>query len=184
MEKAKEVAYALVKGMIGALPYAGAPVSELLTVLIAPPLERRRDELLTSIGERLLKLEQDGQIDIGSLKENELFVDIVSEACQKAIKTSDADKINYYKNVIENTALGQAPDQTLSQIYLNAIDRYTSWHVKVLVLFDDPIGLFESRKLNMIVLNKGSLSSITATAYPELAARGGLCDLIFSALQW
>jgi hypothetical protein len=165
MKKAKDVVYALIKGAIGALPVAGAPASELLSVLIASPLERRRDELLTSIGERLLKLEQDGRIALDKLKENELFIDFAIEACQKAIKTSDADKIKYYKNVIENTALGQTPDKTLSQIYLNAIDRYTSWHVKILVLFDDPLGWFESRQLNKIVLMRGSLSSIAKTAY-------------------
>jgi len=37
-QKAKDIGYALIKGAIGALPYVGAPASELLSVLIGPPM--------------------------------------------------------------------------------------------------------------------------------------------------
>jgi hypothetical protein len=181
-EKTKDIARALVKGGVGAKPLVGVPTVELLSVLVASPLEKRREGLFTNIGERLIKLEQEGKIDLEKLGENDQFIDIVLQACQNAIKSSETEKINCYKNIIENAALGEAPEKAVSQVYLNALDRYTSWHIKILVLFDDPRRWFDSRKVPTPNLTMGSLSSLLETAFPELKGRSDFYNLVWSEL--
>ncbi len=46
----KDIAYAVVKGAVGAVPFAGAAASELLGLLVSSPLEKRRHKFLTELG--------------------------------------------------------------------------------------------------------------------------------------
>ena len=70
-EKTKgDAAYAVARGVLGFIPYAGSSAIELLNAVITPPLERRRQAWMTDIGERLEKLEADG-FDIAALQKNE-----------------------------------------------------------------------------------------------------------------
>lgn len=181
--KAKNITQEIVTGQDAAVPLASAPAVTLLSVLVASPLERRREGLFTNVGERLIALEQSGQIDFEKLKEDDRFIDIVIQACQNAIKTSETEKINCYRNVIENAALGDAPEKAISQVYLSALDRYTSWHIKILVLFDDPEHWFTSRNRRLPQFMMGSLSAVLEDAFPELKGRRDFYNLVWSELK-
>ena len=43
-KSAGDVAHALVKAGISAVPIAGAPAAEIFALIVTPPYERRRDE--------------------------------------------------------------------------------------------------------------------------------------------
>jgi hypothetical protein len=182
-QKAKDVVYALTKGAVGAIPIVGAPASELLSVLIASPLERRREQWMNDVGERLRILEADGKVDFQKLQQNELFVDTVVQATYHAVKTSETEKITCFKNVIEKTALGESPEKTISQVYLNLLDRYTVWHIKILMLFDDPAEWFKFHGITRPNLMMGGLSHVLLAAFPELGSRRFLYDLIWAELE-
>ena len=177
----KDFAYALAKGAVGMIPIVGAPASELLSVLVAPPLERRRDKWMTEIGELLRKLEQERQLDLEKLRDNQLFLDMVIQATQYALKTSDQEKKACFRNVIANTAIGESPEEAIAQVYLNLLDRYTVWHIRILVLFDDPEGWFQSRSARKPA--PGSLSQLLLAAFPELTNQRAFYDLVWAELE-
>lgn len=182
-DRLKDTAYAIAKGAVGMIPLAGAPASELLSLLVASPLERRRERWMTDVGERLHKLEQEGKVNLEELRDNDLFLDIVLQATQHALRTSDEEKRGHFKNVIENTAIGEAPEKAIAQVYLNLLDRYTVWHVRMLKLFDDPEEWLRSHSIPKPTATMGSLFHVFHTAFPELSNQRAFCDLIWAELE-
>ena len=96
--------------------------AELFNAVIAPPLEKRRDEWRESIGERLKQLESDDRISIDDLESNDNFINAVLQASQAAIKTHQLEKLNALRNAVLNTALPNPPDETLQQIFIQLVD--------------------------------------------------------------
>jgi hypothetical protein len=45
------------------------------------------------------------------LAQNEQFLDTIIQATSYAIKTSEAEKLNAFKNAVVNTAIDEAPDK-------------------------------------------------------------------------
>ena len=179
----QDILYAGAKGIIGSVPIAGALASELLSVLIASPLEKRREKLLTEIGEKLKALEAAQKIKLEDLQNNDQFVDTVLQSTTLALKTSEQEKIAAFKNAIINTAIDEAPDKTKSQIFLNYIDSFTSWHIKILDLFDNPQKWFEKRSVSFPVYMGAGLSTVIETAFPEFKSEDDLMDLIWDDLH-
>lgn len=183
-EKVKDIGYALTKAGISMIPIAGAAASELLPLIVTPPMERRRENWMSEVGERLLELEKESGIDLEKLQENEIFIDVVLHSTQLALRTSQQEKLEMFKNAITNTAAGLAPEQAEIQIMLNLIDSYTVWHVKILKLFDDPNDWFsqhdEEMPKNLIV---AGLKTVLETAYPELKGRTDFYNLIWEDLN-
>lgn len=68
---AGDYSYAVAKGGIGAIPIVGSLASELIGLLVTPPLEKRRQKLLTEIGGKLKELEEKGAIDLSTLGSND-----------------------------------------------------------------------------------------------------------------
>lgn len=179
----QDVAYAAARAIVGSIPLAGAAASELLGLIVTNPLEKRRSELLTDIGERLKNLEEVKQLDIASLSENQQFIDTVLQATTYALKTSENEKIEAFKNAIINTALNHAPDKTVSQIFLNLIDNFTAWHIKILHLFNNPEGWFKTNNRPIPNYMMSSLNSVVSDAYPELTGHGELLNIIWADLK-
>ncbi len=68
--------------------HAGA----LLNYFMTPPLEKRRNEWLDALGTRLVQLEKEKGISLEDLKENDEFIDIVIQATQIALRSSQEEK--------------------------------------------------------------------------------------------
>lgn len=145
-EKTKDWIYAGSKGLAGMLPGLGPLVSEIFSMVIMPPLQRRRTKWMNDITERLMELEAHNKIEFGDLAKNEQFTDIILEATSVALKTSQQEKIEALRNAVLNTAIGVAPDETISKIFLNQLDRFTVWHIKILDLIADPKKWYENKK--------------------------------------
>jgi ABC-type transport system involved in cytochrome bd biosynthesis fused ATPase/permease subunit len=52
---AGDAAHALAKGAAGVVPYAGGFLAELLQMVVAPPLEKRKAEWMNSVADGLKK---------------------------------------------------------------------------------------------------------------------------------
>ena len=180
--KKEDIKYAIAKAGLASIPIVGAAASELLQLLVTPPLEKRRNAWMEDIGERLANLEKDGKVNLSELANNEIFIDVVVQTTQQAIKTSQEEKLSYYKNVVTNIALGEHPDISEIQIFLNLISDYTVWHIKILKLFDDiPKWYKENNKQVPSIM--GGLSSILENAFPELKGRSDFYNFIWNDLQ-
>ena len=179
----EDVAYSFVKGAIGSVPIPGAALfSELFGIIITPPLEKRRNEWMQDISERLKQLEESG-CDLSSLSSNDKFVDIALQASTLALKTSQKEKINAFKNVITNAAIGQAPDEAKSQIFLSFLADFTVLHLNILHLFDDPIEWFRIRNIQPPNVIMGTMLTVLTSAFPELGSEKELIEFIWNDLE-
>jgi hypothetical protein len=181
-EKGKDILYSLTKAGIGAIPIIGAPVSELLQLIVTPPIEKRRSKWMLKIGEKIKKLEENN-VNIKELENNEVFIDVVLQTTQQALKTSQNEKIQYYQNAILNSAIGENPDLSEIQIFLNLVSNFTVWHIKILKLFDNPKKWFEEQNKEPPSFLGGGLSDIITYSYPELKERKEFYNLIWRDLK-
>ena len=180
---AGDVANSLVKGGLGAIPVIGSLATEIFGLIVTPPLEKRRAEWMNEVAEKLKELEENKTINFEDLQKNDQFIDVVLQATTLALKTSEKEKIKAFQNAVLNTASGQSPDQTKSQIFLNQLDSFTTWHIRVLVFIDSPRLWFQKTNRDPPNFMAGSISSVINDAYPELKNQDDLLDLIWNDLS-
>ena len=180
---AGDYTFALTKGGLGAIPIVGSIASELLGLLVTPPLEKRRQDWMTEVGTKLKELEENSKIDLSTLADNEQFIDTVLVATTLALKTSEKEKIKAFQNAIINTALGVSSDKTKAQIFLNLLDTFTVWHIKILHFIDNPTKWYENAGQNPPSFLMGSLSSVLINAFPPLSGQQELLDVIWRDLH-
>ena len=105
--------HTLAKAGIASIPVAGAAASELFTIILAPPLEKRRVEWMNDVAERLKELEEHGELNLEDLQDNETFITTVMQASQAAIRNHQSEKREALRNAVLNAALPQAPEESL-----------------------------------------------------------------------
>lgn len=131
-----DVAHALARSGLGAIPFAGSAAIELLNGLVVPPLLRRQQEWMERVGKSLLSLEKIFGTNLESLKDSEDFLDIFIETTRIAIKTNKEFKLNALNNALLNCVLNTPLDDSIHYIYLSHIDAFTPWHMKLLKYLD------------------------------------------------
>ena len=175
-------ALAVARAGLGAIPIAGSASIELLTTIVTPPLEKRRNKWMQEVGEALRQLEENMGVVLESLSENDQFIDIAIEATQIAIKTSVQEKREALKNAILNVALPNPPEESLQNLFLSLIDTLTVWHLKLLELFNDPPEYIQKHRLQSGNISMGAMSHLVENVFPELKGRRDLYDLIWKDL--
>src|SRR5690606_17271406 len=178
-----DIAHSLAKGGLGTIPVIGSLATEIFGLIVTPPLERRRAEWMNEIAEKLKELEENKTIDFQELQNNEQFIDVVLQATTLAFKTSEREKIKAFQNAILNTATGESPDKTISQIFLNQLDSFTTWHIKILKFIDSPRLWFQNANKTPPNYMSGSISSVIKEAFPDLKNQEELLDLIWNDLH-
>lgn len=179
----EDIGYAAAKTGLGSIPIVGALASEILGLIITPPLEKRRQKWMTEVGDKLKQLEDQDKIDLTTLASNEQFIDAVLIATSLAIKTCEDEKIKAFQNAILNTALGESPDKTKVQIFLTLLDNFTIWHIKILHFINNPKKWFADANIEPPRMLMGSLSSVLKRAFPELQGQTELTDVIWRDLH-
>src|SRR4051812_10450376 len=108
-----DVAHASIRLALGTIPFAGAAAAELFSLVIAPPLTKRRDEFIESVAEELhLQTKVEG-FSIATLSNDEQFITAVIFATQSAVRTHQKEKLSALRNAVLNVALHRAPDEDL-----------------------------------------------------------------------
>lgn len=178
----KDIAYSIAKVGLSSIPIIGATASELFQLIVTPPIEKRRNQWINDIGEKLKFLEETQKINISELRENDIFIDVVIQTTQNAIKTSELEKLRLYRNALINTAIGEAPEQSEIHIFINLLADFTTWHIRILKFFDDPQKWFDDNKIQAPNYYTGNLSGILYNAYPELKEKDEFCSLVWDDL--
>lgn len=132
-----DVAHALAKAGLSAVPLVGGPAVELFQLLVQPPLERRRQQWMQQVGEKLLELEVKG-LSLANLQENEQFVSAVMQASAAAIRTHKQEKLAALRNAILHIAKGEGPEETIQHLLLSFIDEFSEMHLRVLAFARAP----------------------------------------------
>jgi hypothetical protein len=164
--------HAFARAGLGSAPIVGAAAAELFNWFIKAPLERRRDEWMAEVGERLKELEEKHGLNLADLQTDEAFVDTVLQASQVALRSAQREKREALRNAILNSALHHGPDESEQQMFLHLIDRFTPWHLRMLDFFNDPPAWFDHHKKARPEYHIGScLDTVLQVAYPKLKPR-------------
>lgn len=176
--------HATVRGSLGAIPFAGAAAAELFDAVVMPPLEVRRNMWRELVGQRLRDLEEKHRVNAESLRDDEAFITVVMQASQAAMRNHANEKLEALRNAIVNTALKQETDEAMQQMFINYVDTFTVWHIRLLKLFQDPAGWFQATgKHAPPFVITGSVAQMIQAAYPEIGNRRDLLETIVNDLN-
>lgn len=133
LDKSKsDVAYALVKAAIAGVPLAGGSAAEIFSLIVAPPIEKRRDrwlrEVTTAVEDIRSKV---ANLTPEKLSQNPAFVTTLLQATQIAIRTHQEEKIEALRNALVNSAIGTPTSDDVRAIYLNLIDTWRETPQKI-----------------------------------------------------
>jgi hypothetical protein len=179
-----DVAYAVVRAGLSSIPAVGGAAVELFQFVLAPPLERRRDEWMEQVGEALRDLEANRGVKLEELQANDVFIDTALKASQIAFRNSQEEKRRALRNAIYNAALPNPPEQSLQQIFLDLIDSFTVWHLRILKLFDNPQqwARENNHRFPEAVISGSLAKDILESAFPEFRGKRTLYDQIWQDL--
>jgi len=167
-----DTAHTVAKAAISAVPVVGGPAAELFTWLLMPPWERRRNDWMQRVAEAVRRLEQEHGRATEDLQNDESFTTTVMHATQVALRNHEEEKLNALRNAVLNAGLPEPPDASLQQMFLNWVDAFTVWHLRILSVVDDPRRWFDahSKKLPDPYIG-GCLEDVLKAAYPELSSQ-------------
>jgi hypothetical protein len=116
------------------LPLVGDPAAYILS-LFFNPFQKRRDEWLRELADGLEELQNTvAGFKVENLPKNEAFVSATFQATRIAIGTHQIKKREYLRNALLNIAAGKSSDEIKQQMFLNAIEAFSTAHVKALNL--------------------------------------------------
>ncbi len=176
----QDTAYTVGRAVLASVPYIGGAAVELLQLVFAPPLEKRRAKWAEEVAQALRDLENRG-VKLEELQSDETFIDTVMYATQIALRNSQQEKREALRNAVLNAGLPSPPEEALQQMFLNLVDTYTVWHLRLLKLFHnvERWALDSSQELPEIT---GSLAKILESAYPSLHSQRTLYDQVWKDL--
>ncbi len=128
-----------VRAVLSLVPVLGGPLVEFFSMVVAPPLERRRDEWFVGIYSRLKKVESQVKgFKIKKLAKNEEFISTLLYATQVAMRTHHEEKLEALRNIVVNSSLCITAGENFHLIFMNMIDRYTPLHILILRFIENP----------------------------------------------
>jgi hypothetical protein len=178
-----DLALGAARAAVAAVPIVGGSATEVLAMVLAPSVARRRDQWFKELADGLDQLETkvDG-FRIADLSENEVFVSAVIEASKTAIGTHRQEKYEVLRNALLNIALQRTTDEDQQQIFLRYIAELTIWHIRFLALFQAPQAKLAAKgvKTNYYI---GGASQVLEDYYPELQGKREFYDQIVADLD-
>ncbi len=175
-----DTTHLVTSGLMSLIP--GLP--ELFQYFITPPLEKRRTKWMEDVGEALRDLEKNRGVKLEKLQDNDVFIDTVLHVTQIVLRNSQEEKREALKNAVVNAALPDPPDESIQLMFLNWVDTFTVWHLRLLHLFRNPRNWFtENNKPAPSFAISSSLSQLLTKAYPELQNQREFYDLVISELD-
>ncbi len=165
-------AHLVIKAALSAVPVVGSPAAELFAAIIAPPLARRRDAWLQSLAEGLATLrDKVAGFRAEALADNEAFISATMQASRAALQTHHQEKLDALRNALLNIAIGRAPDEDQQAIFLGYIETLSTWHLRILKFFQEPLRFAREHDARTDYSVAGSPSQPLEEVFPELRGR-------------
>lgn len=157
------------------IPGAGYAIGQIVERFVAAPLQKRRDQWSTKVGEGLRDLQDRLQdFDPSKLDENDDFVSAVAEATAAAVRTAKEEKIEALRNGVLNIAAGLQIDEILRGAFFGYIERFSPAHVRVLKLLSDPSSSPEMKERASQMMAGAQMSDLNREG---LADTGGMMTM-------
>jgi hypothetical protein len=162
-----------VKAAIGSIPkWWAAPGAEILAMVIASPIEKRRDEFLEDmawvIRETAARVDD---LQPEKLAKNESFISAVAYAARIAMSTHQREKLEALRNAVLNVALSKTSDEEKHIVFLHLIETFSVTHFEILRLFANR-GIFPEARMKELRERRG----LTDPMVIDLNDRGLLVD--------
>lgn len=136
-----ELALAILKGVLAEIPIVGGIATEFISLLIQETVDKRRNQWIEQLASDLVNLrEQIDDFDLEKLKDNPIFVSTLLQAYPIALRNHREEIRQALCNAVLNSSLQQAPEDSLQKMFINWLDRFTVWHVRLLKLFETDEG--------------------------------------------
>lgn len=177
--------YAIKKGLVATIPYVGGIASELFSLAISSPMEKRRDEWINSLAKQVEEIgQQVSDINLENLSKNDEFISLVLSTTQIALRSHKEEKLIALRNIVKNTLLGIEPNEEYRAMFLNMIDTLTVTHIKLLILFNDPQNFISNNGIpfNTANIMMGNLTQVITACFPELRDHKELYSKAFKDL--
>ena len=165
----KDRAHTAAQLMFSEIPVVGGLVTEIFNEIITPSLERRRNEWLNNLMEKVVQLEKKIEgFTIESLSENDKFLTCTLEATQIALRTHQKMKLECLRNAVINTAIIGAIDDDKINMYLHLVEVFGENHLKLLLFLRNPKQFFQNNGITSPCFLSGSPLTLIEIAYPDL----------------
>jgi len=175
--------HSIVNAAISSAPLVGSAASEIFSMVIASPLEKRKEKWMLKIAESLEELQSKIEgFNVQDLCEDELFISVLNRVSQLALSNHQEEKINALKNAVINTALKISIDENEEMMFISMIDTLTPWHLKIINYFENPKGRFDELGIKPREYMMGSPILPLQEFYPELKNKDDFINLLISDL--
>ena len=182
VEPASDKAHRVARAAIAGVPALGGTLVEAFNALIEPPMAKRKTKWMIEVTEAINELYKQGVVTEENLQENEKFFTTLVHASSTAIRNHEKEKLEALRNAILNSALPDAPSDTMQQLFLNLVDSCTSWHILLLKLFQGPKQWGQDNNHQFPNWSMGGISSVIENAYPQLQNQKELYTLVWKEL--
>lgn len=178
-----DVAHAVVSGVLSCAPFIGGAASEIFNLILASPLEKRRDKCLIFVYDALQQLEKTvAGFNMEELKNNEVFISSMMQGIQIALKNHEEEKLSYLRNAVINSITQDQIDDTEKMMFLHMIDNYSALHINILHYFHNPSLKFQECDIPIPDISVGASSDDLFNLYPELESKKEIVNLIIKEL--
>ncbi len=117
-------------------PVFAATINEAVDLLFNVIPTNKKDDILVAIGDRLTFLEEN-HIDLKELENNEVFQSVLYTSIPILMRAYQKEKLEAVFNSITNIPLTNI-DENYRFIFLNLIDKYNEWHLKIFRALAEP----------------------------------------------
>ncbi len=134
-----DIALGTGRAALAAIPFVGGSITEVLALVLAPAISRRRDTWLKELADALDELERRVEgFRVENLAQHEAFVSATIQAIRAAISTHQQEKLEALRNAVLNVALSKTVDEEKQIFFLNLIETFSATHLQILRLFANP----------------------------------------------
>ncbi len=176
-----ELAQAIVRAGLSVVP-AGGAIAELLAFL-QPTFGQRRDAWLQRLADGFQELKDRLDApDFEALRHNELFVTVVFNATQAALRTHQTEKLEALRAAVMNSALPMAPDEHEQLMFIRFVDELTALHLQILSYMHDPAGWFTTHDIPKPDIYMGARTAILEAAFPNMRGRADVYSQVVAEL--
>ena len=148
-----DAAHSGIKVALSSIPFVGGAISELFSLGMQSPLEKRKDDFIISLDERISELEDIGVLSSKYIIVDDEFIDVAAHALPIVIRNSSPEKLNALRNAVINTALKIDINRDSKFMYLNFINELNEIQIKIIKILNEPRSyiekLFEINKNNI-----------------------------------
>lgn len=178
-----DVARDTVRAAISVVPVVGGPLQVAFEALFASPIEKRKEEWLQKLADVVVELgERIGELTPERLAQDDVFVTVVMQSSQIALRNHQVEKLEALRNAVLNSVLSTIEEDE-KFVFLRLIDQLTPVHLRTLKFLDDPGAWMQCHGMQNPGWSAGGVSTVLEHCFPQLRGRRDVYDQIVSDLQ-